>query len=100
MKAVDLLEVRCGSVQPISIDDQMSVITDAHPLPSEGDQAFDIKLILREVLDALGLEDDDFPASWAAKVVAHPIHEEVISVNNLELENILPSMEELTLSQT
>lgn len=61
-EVVNVLKPRCAGIQALPVNAQMPVVTDDHPLAAKRHQAFDVKLILRQPVDALGLKDDDLPA--------------------------------------
>ena len=46
IKGIDVLEMRHGGVEPLAVDDQVAVVADLDAFTAQGDQAFDVKLVL------------------------------------------------------
>ena len=74
----------------------MSIIADLNLVFPHGHHAFDVELVLRQALDAPGLEDNNFAALRRAEVVTQPIHEEMIAGPDFHFYNIFALSERLS----
>src|SRR5664279_2183325 len=79
IEAIDIFKVRRRGIQPPAVDEEMPVVADLHVLAGLHHHALDIKLILRESLDALGFKYDNFAALRLAKIVSEPVHEQMVA---------------------
>src|ERR1041385_8722189 len=100
IETVNLLKVRCVSIEPLSIDSKMPVVANLNALTPQSDQAFDVELILRQSGNAFGFEHNDFPALRWTKVIGDAVHEKMIAIDDAQLHHLLALLEILVLPQT
>src|SRR5262249_7569225 len=62
-----------------AINDEMTVVSYLHLLASHSDHALNIELVLDESLDAFGFKDDDLSALRWPEIVAHAVHEQMVT---------------------
>lgn len=79
IEAIDIFKVRRRGIQPLAVDEEMPVVADLHAFAGLHHHALDVKLILRESLDAFGFKHDDFAALRLAEIVSEPVHEQVVA---------------------
>src|ERR1051326_3764946 len=87
IKRVDVLKVRGRLLETLLVDNQVTVISDPNLFASHGDHPLYVKLVLRHgrqpgerAADARGLEDEDFSAYRASKIVGHAVHEKMVAI--------------------
>src|ERR1035437_10557336 len=95
IEGIDVLKMRCRGVETVSVEDQVPVVVELNPVATAGHHALNVELVLREVVDAFGLEHDDFAALRRLEVVRDPVNEEMISGANPEFHNVLAFAEGL-----
>ena len=99
IKTIDALEVRRGGVEPLAVDAEMAVVADLDFFVRQGDEPFDVKLILRHrihqvvarvgIENPLRLEHDDFAAFRLAEIVSQPVHEQMIARIHAEFDDVV-----------
>src|SRR6266404_9639703 len=92
IEGIDILEVRRGSVQALSVNDQMAVVADLHVFAPHRYHAFDIELILFEKFDAPGFKHDDFSALGGPEIVGHAVHKQMIAGFDPQVQDVLALM--------
>ena len=60
---------------------RVPVFADADGLAAQTYETFDVELVLRQVVDALGREHDDLAALGRTEVVGYPVNKEMISLD-------------------
>src|SRR6266496_1999705 len=96
IERIDFLEMRRRSIETSAVDYQVAIPADLDPLTANGDQTFDIELILRQIIDPFGFENNDFTASRWREVISKPIHEEMVSGIYLESHDVLAHVKMLS----
>src|SRR5215510_1208201 len=78
----------------------MAVIANLDLFVPHGDHSFNIELVLAQILNAGGGEDNDLAALRCAEIVAYPIDEEVVAGADAQFDNIFTGVKELAAVQT
>src|SRR5215469_10301384 len=94
--------MRCGGVQPLSVDDEVAVVADLNAFAAEPDKAFDVKLVTGNAVavtgrfrNSLGFEYDDLSAFGWAEIVSQPIDEKMVAGGHFHFHNVFAFAEEL-----
>src|ERR1035438_3859150 len=99
VEGIDVLEMRGRGVETLAVEDQVPVVGELNPVATAGHHAFNVELVLREVVNAFGLEHDDLAALGRMEVIGDPVNKEMISGANLKFHNILALAEGLVAAQ-
>src|ERR1035437_694835 len=99
IEGIDVLKMRCRGVETVSVEDQVPVGAELNPVATAGHHAFDVELVLRQVVNAFGFKDDNFAALRRAEVVGDPVNKEMISGANPEFHDVLALAEGLVTVQ-
>ena len=79
-----------GRIEFAIVDADMKIGRDCKLFIGESDKAFNVKLILGDIGDALRVKNDNFSSSWLSKVIRKSVHQQVIAGFSSDFENILP----------
>src|ERR1041384_6452442 len=71
----------------------MPVVSHLHFFAPHRDHPFDVKLVLAQSLDALRGKHDDLATFRRAEIVSDTVNEEVVAVDNLHAERLVPFVE-------
>src|SRR6266704_5971135 len=85
--------MRGGSIQPLSIEHEVTVIADTYLVSAQNHQALDVELVLRQAVNSFGLENDDLAKGRFAEVVSDAIDEEMIAADDLDFDDVFAFFE-------
>src|SRR6266542_70364 len=97
LETINAFEMKRSGVQTFPVNNQMPIISDSNPLAAQSHQPFDVKLVLRQHVDAFGFENDDFSTLGPPEIIGYAVDEQMVAGEDLQFDNIFAFLESLTI---
>ena len=97
---IDVLKMRRIGVQPVTVDDEVPVVTYLHVFVGQSHQPLDVKFVggnspagAHVFRDSRSLKNHNFPPFGMAEIVAEPVNKKMITGHDLQTNNGVASLD-------
>src|SRR4051812_39258402 len=97
--------MRCGSIKPLAIDNEMPVFANLNGFVAKSNQALDVKLVRRNIpttrdmpavrWNSFCFKNHNVPTFSGSEIISYAIHEQMITGADLKSDHLLAFVEYL-----